>query len=111
MKILKGNGSDHEPELSDYWRQKFHHGYIGQLQRSIAEDKVNVFGYTGNKNRSSFDRILAWSLMDNFEWARGYAERFGLFWTNFTDPGRATYRKKSADFYANVVTTNKIPPS
>ena len=53
----------------------------------------------------------AWSLMDNFEWARGYAERFGLYWTNFTDPGRATYRKKSADFYANIVTTNKVPPS
>ena len=22
--------------------------------------------------------------MDNFEWARGYTERFGVHWTNYT---------------------------
>ena len=50
----------------------FYLEYIGQMQRAINEDGVNVEAYT------------AWSLMDNFEWARGYTERFGLHWTNYT---------------------------
>ena len=95
----KGNGSDFEPELDDPWRVDYYHGYIGQLHRAIVEDGVNVFGYT------------AWSMMDNFEWARGYAERFGMMWTNFTDPARAVYRKKSADFYTQITTSNYVPPS
>ena len=46
----KGNGTDEDPELNDHWRADFYHGYIGQLHRAITEDKVNVFGYTGEKS-------------------------------------------------------------
>ena len=37
--------------------------YNNQLLKSVVEDKVNVKGY------------YAWSLLDNFEWARGYTEK------------------------------------
>ena len=104
---------DLDPELNDSWRSDFYHGYIGQLQRAINEDKVNVFGYTGNHivPTTWLTMSLAWSMMDNFEWTRGFAERFGMMWTNFTDPHRAVYIKDSADFFTHVTITNTVPPS
>ena len=36
----KGNGTDEDPELNDPWRRDFYHGYIGQLERAVNEDKV-----------------------------------------------------------------------
>ena len=47
--------------------------------------------------------------MDNLEWARGYTERFGIHWTNYTDENRAVYRKASGDWYAQVAATNCVP--
>ena len=64
------------------------------MHRAIHEDAVNVQVYT------------AWSLMDNFEWARGYSERFGLHWVNLTDPNRAVYRKQSAEWYSILAGSN-----
>lgn len=50
----------------DYFKQ-----HINQLLRSKEMDQVEVIGYA------------AWSLMDNFEWGAGYAERFGIHWLRF----------------------------
>ena len=65
-----------EINLSDPKRAQFYEDYIGQMHRAITEDNVNVKMYT------------AWSLMDNFEWARGYTERFGLHFVDYNSTDR-----------------------
>ena len=65
---------------------------------TAIKDGVNVQGYT------------AWSLMDNFEWGRGYSERFGLHYIDFNDPDRPRVPKDSAKYYASLVRKNEFTP-
>lgn len=44
--------------------------------------------------------------MDNFEWASGYSERFGLHYVDFSDPARPRTPKDSATEYARIVADN-----
>lgn len=44
--------------------------------------------------------------MDNFEWARGYSERFGLHYVNFSDPARPRTPKASARYYTSIIENN-----
>ncbi|MCL2034231.1 MAG: family 1 glycosylhydrolase, partial [Oscillospiraceae bacterium] len=46
-----------------------------------------------------------WSLLDNFEWAEGYNERFGLVYINFETGQRI--KKDSFEWYKNVIKTKK----
>ncbi|KNC76787.1 hypothetical protein SARC_10731 [Sphaeroforma arctica JP610] len=55
----------------DTGRVLFYYSYLNQMSKAISEDGVNVAGY------------YAWSLMDNFEWERGYHERFGVMYDEF----------------------------
>jgi beta-glucosidase len=47
-----------------------------------------------------------WSLVDNFEWDRGWTERFGL-WELDTESQRRT-RRPSANLYAEVCKANAL---
>jgi len=46
---------------------------------------------------------FVWSLLDNFEWALGYAKRFGIIHVDFETQKRTL--KASAEFYRDVVRT------
>ena len=58
-------------------------------------DGVNVRGY------------YAWSLLDNFELAEGYAKRFGLTFVDFATQQRVL--KRSGEYYAQVTRANALP--
>jgi beta-glucosidase len=47
-----------------------------------------------------------WSLMDNFEWASGYAQRFGIVFVDYRTEKRIP--KTSAYWYRDVIATNAV---
>jgi beta-glucosidase len=67
--------------------------YLTQLQRATSEG-IPVKGY------------FLWSLMDNFEWADGYTNRFGLHYVDYETQKRTP--KLSAAFYRSVIARNAV---
>jgi beta-glucosidase len=67
--------------------------YLAQLQRAQAEG-VDLRGY------------FHWSLMDNFEWAEGYKEHFGLVFIDHQTQARIP--KISASYYKKVMAENAV---
>ncbi len=80
------DGAVHDPQRIDFTRR-----YLLALERAIA-DGVDMRGY------------FHWSLMDNFEWANGYRERFGLVFVDYATQQRVL--KDSARWYAEVIASN-----
>lgn len=80
------DGKVHDPQRID-----FLHRYIREVRRAI-EDGVDIRGY------------FHWSLTDNFEWAEGYRQRFGLVYVDY--PTGKRIPKDSADWYAGVIASN-----
>jgi beta-glucosidase len=80
------DGHVHDPQRIDFMRR-----YLTELGRAI-DDGVDVRGY------------FHWSLMDNFEWADGYRQRFGLVHVDYRTQKRTL--KDSARWYANLIQTN-----
>ncbi len=72
--------------------------YIDAHLRAVldaVEAGVDVRGY------------FVWSLLDNFEWAFGYAKRFGIVHVDYTTQQRTP--KASAAWYADVTTHRRLP--
>ncbi|KAG7503012.1 lactase-phlorizin hydrolase-like [Solea senegalensis] len=84
-------------DLNDIHRTHYYENYINQALKAQVLDGVDLRGYT------------AWSLMDNFEWASGYSERFGLFFVNRSDRSFPRIAKNSASRYASIITCNGFP--
>jgi beta-glucosidase len=84
-------GIDADGEVHDERRVEYIRDHIAAVIRA-AED--------GSKIRSYF----GWSFMDNFEWAEGYAKRFGLVHVDFDTQVRTP--KDSAKAYAAIIASN-----
>ena len=81
-------GPGPDGQVHDADRVGYLAGHLGQLARAI-EDGCDVRGY------------FAWSLLDNFEWAAGYSQRFGIVWVDFDD-GERRVVKDSARWLSQV---------
>ena len=86
-----------EPDgrIRDHARIAFLARHFAAAQDAIATG-VDLRGY------------FVWSLLDNFEWAEGYARRFGLIHVDF-DTGERRL-KDSALWYRDVIARNGIGP-
>jgi beta-glucosidase len=49
---------------------------------------------------------LVWSLMDNFEWAKGYSKRFGIVRVDYDTQVRTP--KDSAYWYREIIAHNGL---
>jgi beta-glucosidase len=82
--------------IRDTRRISYHRDYLAALGRAIA-DGADVRGYH------------AWSLLDNFEWADGFSQRFGLAYVDYTTQKRTI--KDSGRWYAKVAAENRVGPA
>lgn len=87
------NGAAYPDQLQggrvvDSERTRYYALHLTALQEALRQG-VDVRGY------------YAWSLMDNFEWAKGYSKRFGLVYVDYATQERTL--KESGRWYQGVI--------
>jgi beta-glucosidase len=87
------DGPDEAGRVPDARRIEFHRQILAELARAIA-DGARVRAYH------------AWSLLDNFEWADGYTQRYGLTYVDFRTRKRTI--KDSGLWYGRVAATGRL---
>lgn len=75
-------------KIYDYDRIEYLSRYIGELEKA-TDDGVEIDGY------------FLWSFMDNFEWAKGYSDRFGIVHLDYKTQKRTP--KESAYWYKKLI--------
>ena len=82
------DGPDTDGRVRDYRRMDYLRNHIAAAYRAI-QNGVPLAGY------------FVWSLMDNFEWAKGYTQRFGIVWIDYETQQRIP--KDSALWYKETI--------
>jgi beta-glucosidase len=80
-------------EIHDLGRREYLRNHLVSLHRAIQE-RFDVRGY------------FLWSLLDNYEWAEGYAKRFGIVHVDYETLRRTP--KLSAHWYSKVIESNAV---
>jgi beta-glucosidase len=86
-----GDGPEADGRVRDERRTRYLREHLAAAHRAWR-DGVPLAGY------------FEWSLMDNFEWARGYRQRFGMVWVDFVTQRRMV--KDSALWYRDAIAQN-----
>ena len=86
--------TDSGEPTADQARVGFLHQHLQAVHQAIGQG-------------SQVTAYYAWSLLDNFEWAAGYSQRWGLVHVDFDTLARSP--KRSAAWYSAVATSNTIP--
>ena len=84
--VVSLDGKVHDSARIDYIER-----HLMSLEKAVKAG-ADVTGY------------FHWSLMDNFEWAKGYSERFGLVYVDYTTQERIL--KDSAHRYKEIIENN-----
>ncbi len=87
-----GMGPDETGVVDDQPRIDYLDAHLRAVAAAVRQG-VDVRGY------------YCWSLMDNFEWADGFTQRFGLVHVDFDTQVRTP--KRSFDWYADVIRTHR----
>jgi len=87
------DGPDAAGAIHDERRTKYHRGYLSAVAQALRKG-ADVRGYH------------AWSLLDNFEWAEGYSQRFGLAYVDFKTQRRTL--KDSGRWFGTVAESNRL---
>ncbi|NMM33799.1 MAG: beta-glucosidase [Phycicoccus sp.] len=84
---------DPEEQVKDDQRVEFFDSHIRAAHQAI-QNGVNLAGF------------FPWSLMDNYEWAWGYAYRFGMYYVDYATQERIP--KRSAQWFSKITRANGI---
>jgi beta-glucosidase len=87
------DGPDAAGVINDEKRIAYLRAYLTAAHRAI-QNGVPLAGY------------FVWSLMDNFEWAKGYSQRFGIVWVDYETQQRIP--KASARWFQDAIAANAI---
>ncbi|MBX2801542.1 MAG: beta-glucosidase [Myxococcales bacterium] len=87
-------GPDEDGRVRDTARIAYYASHLDACALAI-EQGVDLGGY------------FAWSLLDNFEWAEGYSQRFGLVYVDYATQRRVI--KDSGRWYADLARTGALP--